>query len=69
MHALFTRNAAEAWRAANPTPAPAQLSAFLAAAPRPLPCIPAPGISQGALKFALCWLGALALGVLGWAIH
>lgn len=57
MNAPFpTRSAAEAWRAANPTPAPAQP-------------IEAPGLSAGLLRLTLTLLGALALGVAGWALH
>jgi hypothetical protein len=66
---FISRNAAEAWRAANPTPAPAQLNAFLGNDPRPLPCLPAPPISLALLKLALYGTGAVVLGILGWLAH
>lgn len=67
MHLLFTRNLAEAYRAANPTPAPAQLTAFLDADPRPLPA-PQTHLSPAVVKLALTLLGAVLLGLIGWAL-
>jgi hypothetical protein len=66
---FMSRNAAEAWRAANPTPAPAQLEAFLGNDPRPLDCIPAPPLSYGLLRVALPLAGAVLLGIVGWLTH
>lgn len=66
---FISRNAAEAWRAANPTPAPAKLDAFLAHEPRPVAYIPAPSLSAGLLKVALPLAGAVLLGIIGWLTH
>jgi hypothetical protein len=68
MNALFTRNRAEAYRAANPTPAPAQLAAFLDADPRPLPAPTQTHLSLSLLKTVLTLLGAVVLGLIGWAL-
>jgi hypothetical protein len=69
MNAPFiTRQRAEAWRAAQPTPRPAQLQAFLDNEPRVLPTAPPP-IDQGAYTIALYFLGAVAFTLLGWVLH
>jgi len=65
MNVLFTRNRAEVWRATNPTPAPAQLTAFPAADPRPLPPPAQTHLSPGLLKATLTLLGAVLLGLIG----
>lgn len=70
MNAPFlTRNRAEAYLAANRTPQPAELQAFLNADPRPLPCAPAPAISPGLRTATLYLIGAMALSLLGWALQ
>jgi hypothetical protein len=65
MNALFTRHRAEAWRAANPTPAPEQLAAFLDNEPRPLPFPTKTHLSDSAVRLALYLLGATLLGLVG----
>jgi hypothetical protein len=62
---FFTPRAAENWRAANPTPAPAQLAAFLNADPRPLPAPTQTHLSPGLLKAVLTLVGAVVLGLIG----
>jgi hypothetical protein len=68
MHALFTRNRAEAFRAANPTPSQERLVRFLTHQPRPLPVPPPADFSPAAQAWALTLLGATLLGLIGWIL-